>query len=83
MALLALGAILVFGFLPITVSTIRRLDANGLDAWAQVVANGWAGLVAKDEASPYVPGAHTRRWIKVKHRIRQGWPGEGVEYQRE
>jgi ATP-dependent DNA ligase len=62
---------------------VRRLDSNGLDAWAQVVAKGWEGLVAKDEASPYVLGAHTRRWVKVKHRIRQGWPGEGVEYRRE
>jgi len=41
------------------------------------------GLVAKDEASPYVPGARTRRWVKVKHRVRQGWPGECVEYRRE
>jgi len=44
------------------------------------VAHGWEGLVAKDEASPYVPGARTRRWVKVKHRIRQGRPGEGVEH---
>ena len=46
------------------------------------MAHNWEGLVAKDEASPYVPGARTRRWVKVKHRIRQGWPGEGVEYRR-
>jgi len=31
------------------------------------VANGWEGLVAKDEASPYVPGARAWRWVKVKH----------------
>ena len=59
---------------------MSRLDPNGLDACAQVVAHGWEGLVAKDEASPYVPGARTRRWVKVKHRIRTGWPGEGEEY---
>ena len=47
------------------------------------MAHGWEGFVAKDEASPYVPGAHTRRWVKVKHRIRTGWPGEGEEYTRE
>ena len=40
------------------VAIVRRLDANGLDAWAQVVAHGWEGLVAKNEASPTcrVPG---------------------------
>jgi len=58
---------------------VRRLDPNGLDAWAQVVAHGWEGLVAKDEALPYVPGARTRRRVKVLHRVRQGWPGEEVE----
>jgi ATP-dependent DNA ligase len=42
---------------------IRRLAANGLDAWAQVVGNGYEGLVAKDEASVYESGA-TRRWVK-------------------
>ena len=34
-----------------------------LGAWAQVVAHGWEGL-GKDEASPYMPGARTRRWVK-------------------
>jgi bifunctional non-homologous end joining protein LigD len=29
---------------------VRRLAANGLDAWAQVVGHGYEGLVAKDEA---------------------------------
>jgi hypothetical protein len=32
--------------------------------------------VAKDEGSLYVPGARTRRWVKVKHRIPTGWPGK-------
>jgi bifunctional non-homologous end joining protein LigD len=44
---------------------VRRLAANGLDAWAQVVGNGYEGLVAKDEGSAYEGGA-TRRWLKVK-----------------
>jgi bifunctional non-homologous end joining protein LigD len=44
---------------------VRRLAANGLDAWAQVVGNGYEGLVAKDEAGAYEGGA-TRRWLKVK-----------------
>ena len=30
-----------------------RLAANGLDARAQVVGNGYEGVVAKDEASVY------------------------------
>jgi ATP-dependent DNA ligase len=41
------------------------LAANGLDAWAQVVGNGYEGLVAKDEISVYEAGP-TRRWLKVK-----------------
>jgi bifunctional non-homologous end joining protein LigD len=60
----------------------RRLAGNGLDAWDQVKVHGWEGLVAKDSASPYEPGARTRSWIKVKHKVRIGWPGEGVEYTR-
>src|ERR1044071_855682 len=63
---------------PIVVA--RRLAANGLKAWEEVKAHGWEGLVAKDSASPYEPGARTRNWIKVKHKIRVGWPEEGVEY---
>jgi bifunctional non-homologous end joining protein LigD len=43
----------------------RRLAANGLDAWAQVVGNGYEGYVAKEEASEY-RGGPTRAWLKVK-----------------
>ena len=46
---------------------VRRLAANGLDAWAQVVGNGYEGLVARDEASVY-EGEPTRRWLKVKQK---------------
>jgi bifunctional non-homologous end joining protein LigD len=60
----------------------RRLAADGLDAWQEVVAKGWEGLIAKDPASLYQPGARTSGWIKVKHKIRIGWPGEGTEYTR-
>jgi ATP dependent DNA ligase domain len=35
---------------------VRRLAANGLDAWAQVVERGYEGYVAKDEASVYEAG---------------------------
>jgi ATP-dependent DNA ligase len=32
---------------------VRRLAPNGLEAWAQVTARGFEGLVAKHEASVY------------------------------
>lgn len=60
----------------------RRLAPNGLDAWEEVKAHGWEGLIAKDPASVYEPGSRTRSWIKVKHKVRVGWPGEGIEYTR-
>ncbi len=60
----------------------RRLAADGLEAWQEVVAKGWEGLIAKDPDSLYQPGTRTRGWIKVKHKIRIGWPGEGTEYTR-
>ena len=43
----------------------RRLAANGLEAWAQVLKAGYEGLVGKDDASPYV-GGRTLKWLKVK-----------------
>jgi bifunctional non-homologous end joining protein LigD len=60
----------------------RRLASDGLEAWTEVMAHGWEGLIAKDPASPYHPGARTESWIKVKHKVRIGWPGEGTEYER-
>ncbi|HEX3131429.1 MAG TPA: RNA ligase family protein [Thermoanaerobaculia bacterium] len=60
----------------------RRLAENGLEAWQEVVAKGWEGLIAKNPASIYEPGVRTPSWIKVKHKIRIGWPGEGTEYTR-
>ena len=60
----------------------RRLAADGFAAWDEVKAHGWEGLVAKDSASVYEPGVRTRKWIKVKHKVRIGWPGEGTEYTR-
>jgi bifunctional non-homologous end joining protein LigD len=47
------------------VHAVRRLAPNGLEAWAQVLERGYEGLVAKDNASPYV-GGRTRLWLKVK-----------------
>jgi bifunctional non-homologous end joining protein LigD len=43
----------------------RRLAADGLEAWAQVLARGYEGLVGKDEAPAYVEG-RTLAWLKVK-----------------
>jgi bifunctional non-homologous end joining protein LigD len=43
----------------------RRLADNGLDAWAQVLGNGFEGYVAKDRLSPY-RGGIPRLWLKVK-----------------
>jgi ATP-dependent DNA ligase len=53
---------------------VRRLAANGLEAWAQVLASGYEGMVAKDEASPY-SGGKTRLWLKVKV---PGGPTRGI-----
>lgn len=60
----------------------RRLAPHGLEAWEKVKAHGWEGLIAKDPASIYKPGERTRSWVKVKHKVRIGWPGEGIEYTR-
>jgi bifunctional non-homologous end joining protein LigD len=46
---------------------VRRIAANGLDAWAEVQRRGLEGLVAKPEASRYVSGARGV-WKKVKVR---------------
>jgi len=43
----------------------RRLADDGLKAWQEVLERGYEGLVAKDPASPYVPG-RTLKWLKVK-----------------
>ena len=55
---------------------VRRLAADGLEAWAQVVERGYEGYIAKDEASAY-EGGPTRRWLKVKQKdwtvVEDGW----------
>jgi bifunctional non-homologous end joining protein LigD len=48
---------------------VRRLAADGVAAWNQVLARGYEGYVAKGEASAYAAGP-TRRWLKVKQK---GW----------
>jgi bifunctional non-homologous end joining protein LigD len=49
------------------VFAVRRLAADGLEAWTEVQRRGLEGLVAKDDGSPYV-GGPTRSWLKVKVR---------------
>jgi ATP-dependent DNA ligase len=51
---------------------VRRLAKNGFEAWAEVSARDFEGLVAKDETSLYEAGP-TRRWLKVKQK---GWTVE-------
>jgi bifunctional non-homologous end joining protein LigD len=48
---------------------VRRLAKNGFEAWSEVIARDYEGLVVKDEASLYEAGP-TRRWLKVKQ---EGW----------
>jgi ATP-dependent DNA ligase len=57
---------------------VRRLARNGFEAWSEVVARDYEGLVAKDEASLYEPGP-TRRWLKVKQ---PGWTVAEDRWQR-
>jgi bifunctional non-homologous end joining protein LigD len=53
----------------------RRLAADGLEAWAEVLERGYEGLVGKDEASPYREG-RTLSWLKVKQpKYREGERG--------
>jgi ATP-dependent DNA ligase len=35
---------------------VRRLAHDGLEAWEQVIARGYEGYVAKDDASAYKGG---------------------------
>jgi bifunctional non-homologous end joining protein LigD len=46
---------------------VRRLAADGLVAWQQVLERAYEGYVAKDDASAY-EGSVTRRWVKVKQK---------------
>ena len=57
---------------------VRRLASNGFEAWAEVIARDFEGLVAKDEASLYEAGP-TRRWLKVKQK---SWTVEEDRWQR-
>ena len=60
------------------VRPVRRLAKNGFEAWAEVIARDFEGLVAKDETSLYEPGP-TRSWLKVKQK---GWTDAEDRWQR-
>jgi len=45
----------------------RRLPANGLKAWEEVLRGNYEGMVAEDPTSAYTPG-RTLSWLKVKQR---------------
>src|SRR5215470_9140677 len=57
---------------------VRRLAKNGFEAWAEVIAHDYEGIVAKEEASLYEAGP-TRRWLKVKQK---GWTVDEDRWQR-
>jgi bifunctional non-homologous end joining protein LigD len=46
----------------------RRMGKNGSVAYATAQKKHWEGIIAKDEASLYEPGARSRAWLKVKVR---------------
>jgi bifunctional non-homologous end joining protein LigD len=46
----------------------RRLQMDGLKAYAFAQAHGWEGILAKDQSSTYQPGKRSRDWLKVKVR---------------
>jgi len=60
------------------VLNVRRLATNGFEAWVEVIARDYEGLVAKDETSLYESGP-TRRRTKMKQR---GWTIEEDRWQR-
>jgi len=64
-------------------SVPERINAGLEEALEATAKLGLEGIVAKDAASPYVPGRRSHYWTKVKHVRRQefvigGWlPGKG------
>ncbi len=47
---------------------VRRLGADGHEAWAEVQRRGLEGFVGKDPHSTYMRGGPTRTWLKSKVR---------------
>ncbi len=60
----------------------RRVSPDGLAAFAEARERGWEGIVAKNGASVYEPGARSKSWLKVKVRkesefVIGGWTDPG------
>lgn len=45
---------------------ISAASSNGRRMIARAAKNGWEGLIAKRLTSPYVPGARSKDWLKLK-----------------
>jgi ATP-dependent DNA ligase len=46
--------------------TLPSTIAEGNQFYARAIADGYEGIVAKALASPYMPGARGRGWVKIK-----------------
>jgi len=57
---------------------VRRLAGKGFEAWSEVIARDYEGLVAKDEASLCEAGP-TRHWLRVKQK---DWTDQEDRWQR-
>jgi DNA ligase D-like protein (predicted ligase) len=51
----------------------RRLAGDGLAAYETARGKGWEGIVAKREASLYLPGVRSPAWRKVKVRAEEAF----------
>ena len=49
----------------------RRLDADGLRAFAEARRRGLEGVIGKDPGAPYLPGIRSPAWCKVKVRAEE------------
>jgi len=54
-----------------TVRLSEAIETRGKAFFQAAETNGLEGIVAKDLASPYRPGARTRDWLKIKTQRRQ------------
>lgn len=52
---------------PLVLLPVRRLAADGFEAWQEVLKRGYEGLVAKDAKAPYVSG-RSLAWRNVKQK---------------
>jgi bifunctional non-homologous end joining protein LigD len=60
----------VLSRLPIEAPLQRVAEINEPNPWERACAEGWEGVIAKRTTSPYVPGARSRDWLKLKLQYR-------------